>query len=71
MPGGMGMRGGMGMGMQGNQGGGGGHRWVSDEASTSPSRSRCSRWRSSWCHGRQGGYGGMGAMGAQQTATRG
>lgn len=31
MPGGMGMRGGMGMGMQGNQGGGG-HRWVSDEA---------------------------------------
>lgn len=67
MPGGMGMRGGMGMGMQGNQGGGG-HRWVSDEAVQALQEAGVADGGQGGAMGGMGmnGYGGMGAMGAQQ-----
>lgn len=65
MPGGMGMRGGMGMGMQGNQGGGG-HRWVSDEAVQALQAAGVADGGQAGAMGGMNGYGGMGAMGAQQ-----
>lgn len=65
MQGGMGMRGGMGMGMQGNQGGGG-HRWVSDEAVQALQAAGVADGGQAGAMGGMNGYGGMGAMGAQQ-----
>lgn len=70
MPGGMGMRGGMGMGMQGNQGGGG-HRWVSDEAVQALQAAGVADGGQAGAMGGMNGYGGMGAMGAQQQQSGG
>ena len=65
---GMGMRGGMGM--QGNQGGGG-HRWVSDEAVQALQEAGVADGGQAGAMGGMNGYGGMGAMGAQQQQSGG